>query len=1153
MNKLLKPKSIKSYLDLLPKIPMVMRITVVLLFCILFQSHAEKLYSQSAKISLNLQNTTVEEILNTIEENSEYSFLYNSKLVNVDRKASVSAKEKTIGSVLSELFDNSDVQYRFEDKQIVLSNKKLNKANDQQIKKITGVVKDFTGLSVIGASIMVKESTQGTITDMDGHFSLDVAPDAVIEISYVGFVTQTISVSDKTEFSIELREDTQALDEVVVVGYGTQKKVNLTGSITSVKASDIENIPSSSLSNTLAGRAPGVTITGNSGMAGASSQIRMRGSMGDPLFVINNVIKDKAAFDALDANEVENISFLKDAASASVYGSKAGNGVVLVTTKTGKIQKPQFQYKGNFSTSRPTRALQDYSATDELIFGNRVAESKGLPLPNGPEVFEYFSDKSYNVNDYVWRDPSSQQHNISVNGGNERIAYYMLLGLNDNQGSYENLDYKKYNFRSDITANISKRFNINFNLSGNQKEYNRFYWPYDAVDDFNVPDLYRSTFNWTRLYPFYVDDQGNPSTDTNDNPVANAAFHPVDLVLGNRYQKTVMRSIDGQIKFNLDLGQFVEGLSTSVLAQYTAYDQNIKGFLTHNTSYKFQSSSATNKYVPGPVNPNQMVVHNLSSNYEGIRESVSLSSSYQFNWFVKYDKVFAEKHAVSALLVYEQAGYEGKNLNGSADDMLTTSIDQIFVTSGDTQRRYFNGSESENARQSIVGRFNYTYDNKYIAEFSFREDGNYKFAPSERWGFFPSGSFAWRMSEENFMKKISWLSHLKLRGSYGSTGDDNNWNGDDISAFLWRESYQNGSGHVFGDGYQNGIGTSSTANPYISWAKLEVYDIGLDFGFLDNRLSGEFDYYYKNKNHILKARYAVTPGTYGAALSDENYAEQEWKGAEFSLRWSDTYRELNYSVYANLGYVKDQWNILDEAEGLESWRSAIGKPNSRLSGYISEGIIRTQEELDALPADFTQFGRVPALGTILYKDIRGQNYSEGPDGKIDINDVDFLSDKASPRINYGVGFNLLWKGISLAAHFQGVGDYDRMVSTNNGGGVFQVSDKPYFELWTGDVWTPENPNAQYPRASGNWQEEYGAASSTYWMRSGAYLRLKNLSLGYTLPKQWFQKLGVGDIQIFANGTNLFSIDGLDEMDPEQKTLDSYPLMKSFTAGLSINF
>jgi TonB-linked SusC/RagA family outer membrane protein len=1156
MNKLLKPKSIKSYLDLLPKIPMVMRITVVLLFCILFQSHAEKLHSQSAKISLNLQNATVEEILNTIEENSEYSFLYNSKLVDVDRKASVSAKDKTINAVLSELFDHSDVQYRVEDKQIVLSNKDTSFANDQQTKKITGSVNDLTGLSVIGASVMVKGTTEGTITDIDGKFTLEVAPDAVIEISYVGYVTQTIQVNGKTSFIIELREDTQKLDEVVVIGYGTQKKVNLTGAITSVKAETLENMPTNNLSNALAGRAPGVTVSGSSGMAGASSSIRMRGSFGEPLYVINNVIKDKSDFDALDPNEVDNISFLKDAASASIYGSKAGNGVVLVTTKSGnKGQKPVFEYKGSYSVSNTTRPLQDYSATDELIYANRVQQTKGFEPIFGSDIFEYFQDKSYNVNDYIWQNPTAKQHNISVNGGSDKIQYFMMMGYQDQEGSYKNLDYKRYNFRSDVTANITKRFSVNVNLSGNQRNYDRFYWPFDDVNNFSVPDFYRANFNWTRLYPFFVDESGNPSNNTNDHPViATAARNPIQIITGDSYQKQMTRTIDGQFRLNLDLSDFVKGLKTSLMAQYTASDFNHKALVLHNKSYRFQSASSTNKFIPAPIDPNNYNMHNLGSAYEKIEEKMEQSGRYQLNWFVNYDRTFGN-NTISGLLLYEQAEGLGKKNNGRAEDFLSSSVDQIFATSSDTERRYFNGSEWENARQSIVGRFNYSYASKYIAEFSFRYDGNYKFAPDCRWGFFPSGSAAWRISEENFIKDIEWLSNLKIRASYGSTGDDNQWNGDEIMAFQWREYYKNGDGYVFGDNLNNALSIGNTYNPLISWAKLEVWDIGVDFGFLGNRLSGEIDYFYKYKSDILGSRISSVPGTYGASMAPENYAEQEWNGVDLSLRWSDRIGDVNYTVYGNMGYVKDKWLKWDETEGLEEWRSRIGRPNDRLQGYVSKGIIRTQDELDALPDNFTQFGRKPILGTILFEDIRGENYSEGPDGKIDNNDYTFISDNGIPRINYGLGFNIEWKNFVLDAHFQGVGAYDRLVSTKGDNSVFQVGEKPYFELWTGDnVWTPENPDAKYPRVSGEWmQPEYGGGHSTFWLRNGAYMRLKNLNIAYTLPRHWLTSIGVNRVQLFINGTNLFSLSAFDEHDPEQESLDSYPLMRTFTGGLSVNF
>lgn len=371
--------------------------------------------------------------------------------------------------------------------------------------------------------------------------------------------------------------------------------------------------------------------------------------------------------------------------------------------------------------------------------------------------------------------------------------------------------------------------------------------------------------------------------------------------------------------------------------------------------------------------------------------------------------------------------------------------------------------------------------------------------------------------------------------------------------FLKITKSRSNSGFIFGDKYYPGISIGSTPNPFLTWATLQVYDIGLDYGFLNNSLVGEFDFFSKKKTDILQQRVASLPDTYGRGKAAENYAEQQWTGFEMSLRYSNNINQLNYTVSANIGYVKDEWIRYDEPENLPGWKSRIGHPNGYITGYVAEGIIRTQEQLDALPEGFTQFGKKPRLGQILYKDIRGANEVLGGDGKVDSNDWDYLSRRSDPRINYGFGLTVEWKGLSIDALFQGVGGYDRMVKTLNGGGVFQVGDRPYFELWAGDTWSPENPDSKYPAATGEWSEDYGAASSTFWLRNGAYLRLKNLNIAYTLPKQWYQNWGLSRVQIFGNGTNLFSIDGMSEHDPEQDKLDSYPIMRTFTVGLNVNF
>lgn len=1129
-----------------------MKLTVFILLLSIMGALASNGYSQVNKLTLNVKDVRVEDFLRLIENQSLYRFFYSGE-INVDQKMSGDFTNATIDEILDKALESKGIKYEITGRQVILSSATISVSNQQ--KTVYGQVSDSSGQPLPGVSVVVKGTTTGTITDFDGKYTLANVPgDATLVFSFVGMRTQEITVAGKTSLNVKLVEDAIGIEEVVAIGYGTQKKVNLTGSISSVKTEEFQNIPVANLSNAMSGRAPGVQVIGNTGLAGASADVRIRGSFAEPLYVINGVLKNKSDFDALDANEVESINFLKDAASSSIYGSSAGNGVVLVTTKGGTVQKPKFEYRTSYSTSRTTLPIQDYTATEQLEYENNVAVTKGLTKPNGQELFDYFKDKSYSINDLIWQNPSTKQHNISVNGGSEAVTYYLGLGYHSEEGSYKNLNYDKYNFRSDVTARITKRFKVNVNLSGNQRNYHRWYWKYDGAEDFNVGDFYRSTFNWTRLYPFYADAQGNPTNDPNDYPVVPAGYHPAELILNSgAYNDIKYRTLDGIIRFDLDLGEYVDGLSTSFQAQVTSYDKNMKSFAPGMTFYVIQPASTTNRYIPGPIDFSKTITRNLQT-YERVEESVDLYSSYQYNWYINYQKKIG-KHDISAVAVYEQLGSNSKNINGNAEELLSSSIDQIFNASSDTERRWFSGSESEFARQSYIGRVHYGFTDKYIVEFSFRYDGNYKFAPEKRWGFFPSGSAAWRISEENFMKDIVWLSNLKLRGSYGTTGSDSG-----IAAWKWTNVYNKTTGYVFGSSLQNGLQPGAIPNPDLTWSRVSLWDIGLEYGMFDNRLSGELDIWAKTESDILGSRLGSTPSTFGGSLPAVNYAQRSWKGYEFSVNWSDRKGSVKYQVYANMGYAVDQWDIYDEVAALtdgtylNNWRSTIGKPANRLSGYISKGIIRTQEELDAIPEGFTQFGRVPMLGVLLFEDIRGTNYSEGPDGKIDSNDLTYLSDDGAPRINYGFGFNMEWKGITINTHFQGVGAYDRMIQTRNGSGVFQV-ERPYFELWARGYWTPETPDAKLPRVGnvGTNQPEFGAGASSFWIRNGAYLRLKNLNIGYTLPTRWYAKLGVSKVQFFINGTNLFVLSALKEHDPEQKTLDSYPLMKDFTAGLNINF
>ncbi len=1158
----------------------IMKVTLILCF-LAIQLSAASVYSQYVSLNLSMKNTTVGAVINSIKSQTGYEFSYDADLLDkVIGTVSVDMKNEQIETILNKIFGGTDINFRVLNNRIFLKEepgklKNLSVVNQQQSQKtVKGTVVDAANIPVIGANVFVKGTTHGTITDIDGNFTLtNVAENSTLVISYIGFLEKNVEVGNKTSFDIVLLEDSKKLEEVVIVGYGTQKKVNLTGSITAVNASELSGISTSNLSNTLAGRAPGVNITGNSGLMGSSSNIRIRGGFGEPLFVIDGIVRDKDAFDALEVNEIDQLSFLKDAATASIYGSQAGNGVVLVTTKGGTQQKPMFNYQGSYTFMTPTQELFSdmFTATDELIYQNRVAQYQGLATPNGEKEFEYFKDKNYNVNDYIWQTPWNQKHSVSVSGGNDKVTYYALGSYIGEEGSYKNLENDKFNLRSNVTAKITDQIKMNFNLAANQQNQQRFYWPFSDDDEQTIGDLYRCTFNWPKTYPFYLNADGSPANNVTGYPVQTPmgswqAWNVVDQVVGDRYIKTRKREVNAILSFDIDLGKFIPGLTTKLVGNYIGNDYMRKKYLTYQHNYVWAAANSDqNRFIPAAPDPNKMNTFTFSQNQEFLSYNVHSLWSEQLNWFLNYNHSFG-KHDVSGTLVWEQQANGGEKVYAKGESPLT-NYDQMFVYSTDAERRWGDAWEVTNGRLSWIGRFNYTYDQKYIAEFSFRYDGNTLFPKEKRWGFFPSFSGAWRISNESFMENTSnWLDNLKIRASYGTTGNDLNVNNDPIAPFSYMNVYQSGYSYIWGDNLNLGIEPGATPNPYLTWATSATYNVGFDFGVLNNRLSGSFDAFYKTEKDILGSRIVTIPDTYGQSLAPENYAERSWRGVEFNAMWRDKAfgGQLDYSIYGNVGFSKDQWDVLDQTAlyspggNLEEF-SAIGKPLNRLSGLKTLGIVRTQEQLDELLAKgFKQYGRDPYLGGLYFEDVRGDGYSLGPDGKIDGNDVQLLSDNAAPRINYGFGTNLSWKGFTMDIHFQGVGLYDRMISNlgEGMGGIRQYGGtvRPYYPIWTDDVWTPENPNAKYPRVIGKSWYESGTGAQSFWIRNGAYLRLKNLNVGYNLPKSWISFLNLESAQLFVNGTNLFVISAMTEFhDPEQDCYDSYPLMKSFTFGVDIKF
>lgn len=1062
----------------------------------------------------------------------------------------------------------------------------------QSTASVNGVVRDDNNIPINGATVSLENPNtkykQINATNEDGVFSFSSIPKGqgyIIKVSYLGFKTKILSnynldSNDKVAITVALEQEEGSLDEVVIVGYGKQRKANITGSVASVNAEQLKNISPSNLSNTLAGRAAGINVTNTSGMAGASSSLRIRGSFAEPLFVIDGIVRDKAAFDALEANEVDQMSFLKDAATAAVYGTRAGNGVVVVTTKRGTAQEPVFNVQSNYSFGAPTQTLlaDITTAADELTYQNRVSQfiwengKRATPwvAPNGPAEYDYFNDKEYRVNDVIWRNPFSHRQSISVSGGGDRITYYNLLSYRKEYGSYKSLDHEKFNLRSNVSAKVSDDFTIDVNIGANQTNSKRFYWPFSTSaedDDFDVSDFYRVTFNWPKMYPFYLNSDGSPSDSPTIFPVQTPmgswqAWNVIDQVVGNRYIDRKVRQVNPIMTLNYKLDKLVEGLSTKVMGSYLAKDYMRKRFMTFQKNYTFTSLNPDgNRFIPAPPSEDKINIFTFSQAQPFMDYSPQREWEYQINWFLNYNRKF-NKHAVDALLVYEQYKAGGTYVNSRAENPIV-SIDQMFIYPTDRNFRSTNAFESINSRRGYIGRANYNYSDRYIAEFSFRYDGSPLFPGDKRWGFFPSMSAAWRVSEEQFFSNIkNTFSDLKLRASYGTTGNDLNVNAARIGQFLYQEKYTPSGGYIFGDRYYNGIAYGATPTQNLTWTTSKSVNLGLDFGLINNKLTGSVDVFSRKETDILGQRSLKVPDNYGRALAPENYAARSYKGGELSLNWNDRVGEVFYGITANMGYAKDRWDIFDEepsyaAGGTQNFRSRIGRPENRIIGLQAIDLVRTQQQLDELKSQgFKTYGRDPYLGMILYKDIRGANYSDKPDGKIDDNDLVLLSENNTPRINYGFGLNANWKGLSISALLQGVLDYDRVISNQEGGGIRQHGGtfRPYYPIWAGDVWTVENPNAEYPRVVGsNWQES-GTGPSSFWIRNGAYLRLRDLNVSYSLPISVSNALRIQNVNIFFNGTNLFVISPMTEFhDPEQKMYDSYPVMKTYTLGLDIKF
>lgn len=1011
-----------------------------------------------------------------------------------------------------------------------------------QKRLVTGVVLDSQGEPVVGANVFEKgEKTNGTITDISGKFSLNVSDNATLVVSFVGFKNQEIAVKGRDKIDIRLADDTELLDEVVVVGYMTQKKGLVTGAVSSMKMDEkLNTLPTTSAGNILVGKLAGVSVSTPNGLPGAAPSISIRtgSSWNDQnvTYVIDGVVRGGGDFNNLSPNEIEDITVLKDAASAAIYGSRSAGGVIIVTTKKGTRGKPVFNYSYGYSIDTRTKNSDLTSGVEAAeLYGRINGEADPAGWAWSQEEIDHIrtinNGWGYDQLDAVWRNPVTQTHNFSVNGGSEKVRYFGAASYVKQEGFLKPYTYDKYNIRMNVTADITKDLEVFAGLA----IYNTFQG--NAVFE-NAEANYGKLRVWQPDQPVYTDSgkhidfgwiaNNGASVDGKGGYNKSQMLKP-QAVISATYKAPFLKGLSAKISYSRS---WVHDLNKIYYTNYDLYQVKKSGTHNHIFSTKDEDIIGTRKTTW------------VGKDY--IQRKSSWSGDKQFNVQLSYENVFNNLHRVSGTLVTEWYEGDGASVHGGRETFPVYMTDQFWAASSARADTWGGGdTDWQSGRFSYIGQFSYSYADKYLLSFSFREDGSMNFAPSQRWGFFPAGSLGWVISEENFFNKSA-IQFLKLRASVGLTGNDS------VGGWQWQESYKSGSSAYFGSSPSKSVGITygSVVNPNLTWEKALSYNVGADVNFL-NHWTVSADYWYRNSYDILGSRQNTLPNSFSLTMPAENYGEVHAQGFDLQLGYHGNNKDFSYYGNLTMSYGWNKTIKQDYAENARWIDIPVGKSRSYITGWEFDKIIRTQEELDAFKTEHPNYqhnGLSPELGMMVFKDL------SGPDGKPDgiINDWDkvILKNSNNPVI-YGLNLGGSWKGLSVDMMFSGQLGVDKWATDLAGG----VEWNRMWKKWYNDSWTPENQNATLPkRISSNNTKTYETASS-YWLKDASFMRLKYLTVSYNLPKNQFYNKLFDDVRFFVTGTNLFVLSSFNKnyYDPEIGNGNAFPILRSVNLGVDVKF
>lgn len=1095
----------------------IMRISTFLLMVCVFCSYAGNAHSQNAKVSIRMNNVKLDKILNEIENQTDYLFIYNNQ-VDINKITSVKVKNEAVAQVLDKILSGTGINYELEGTHIILTTEAIKDLHaQQQAKTVTGTVTDVSGEPIIGANIRIKGTTTGTITDIDGNFSIEAEPQSVIEVSYIGYLTQETVINNQKSIRFLLKEDTKTLDEVVVIGYGVQKKADLTGSVANINTEKLNTQSNANIGQALQGKIAGVDIVSQGGAPGSGTRIMVRGigtlNNASPLYIVDGMYMN--SIDHINPNDIASIDVLKDASSAAIYGSRAANGVIIVTTKEGSNTegKPIIDLSVNLGISTASKFLDMLDAKGWAEVTTIARQAIGKPALDMATDLANKPDNDWQ--DIMFRPALMQNYNLSVKGGGKYSTYYTGLGYFNQDGIVKGTNYQRYNIQSknDYKRGIfSAGTNLIISFSHDKPLHQELRGGMIGTILQSVPTLekyddtreggYGGTYGDVVNIPHplaIIDDNIMDRYNENVKIFANL-YAQIELFKGLKYKLNLTPDFSFE-RYKNYLNKYDFGLATNSITQLTERQRRRRNILVEN--------------------------------------------------LLTFDRTFGE-HKISALAGYTYQDSRFRHIQAYGEG-LPQGLEEIDAA---TTNRSNEGNSWRSVLTSILGRVFYSYQNKYLFTATIRRDGSSKFGKNNRYGYFPSFSLGWNVAEEKFMENVHWLDQLKLRGGYGVLGNQEIDNYQYSSTITTGINYPDGNG-----GLLQGAFPKNFANPDIKWEETAMTNVGIDFMVFNNRLSLTADYYVKNtKDILLTVPIPISSG--GANDPIRNAGKIRNNGFEFNLGWMDQPNpDISYGINLIGSFNKNKVIAMGSESGSikggstnQNITTSETKAGYPIGGYWlipTAGYFNSQEEVDAYAKDGKKIQPAAEPGDIKFVDANN-------DGVINDDDRVFQG-SPFPDFTFALNGNMRYKNFDLSIGLQGV----------LGNKIYNATRQTLEDVTKGsnflasclDYWTPENKNASHPRLTWDDPNRNTRAESDRYLENGSYLRLRSVQLGYTFPQTWF-KGAIQHARVYINAENLFTITSYSGYSPDVNADNAnyrgfdnfiYPTNRTFMLGLNVTF